>query len=110
MCTIIFHIEYNRYEVGKLINKYKNNSKVFKALCDENRLRILEMLQSGEKCACKILECLHIKQSTLSHHMKILVESEIVFARKEGKWTHYSISIKGAENAKKILNKITTII
>ena len=33
-------------------NKYEANSKVFKAFCDENRLMILEILQSGEKCAC----------------------------------------------------------
>ena len=37
-------------------NKYEANSKVFKAFCDENRLMILEILQSGEKCACHLLE------------------------------------------------------
>ncbi len=90
-------------------NKYKENAKIFKAFCDENRLMILEMLQSGEKCACKILDDLHIVQSTLSHHMKILVESGIVKARKEGKWTHYSISEQGAQYAKKLLAELTII-
>jgi ArsR family transcriptional regulator len=83
---------------------------VFKAFCDENRLMILEMLQSGEKCACVLLEKLNIAQSTLSHHMKILVESGIVSAHKEGKWTYYSISSKGIIIAKDLLIKLTEII
>lgn len=87
-------------------NKYIENAKIFKAFCDENRLMILEMLQSGEKCACKILDDLHIVQSTLSHHMRILVDSGIVNARKEGKWTHYSISEPGAQYAEKTAGRI----
>ena len=89
--------------------KHRDNAKIFKALCDENRLMILEMLQSGEKCACKILEKMQIAQSTLSHHMKILVDSGIVLARKEGKWTHYSFSIEGTQFAKELLNDITAL-
>lgn len=70
---------------------YKKEIKIFKALSDENRIKILEQLKDGEKCACKLLEELKISQSTLSHHMKILCESGIVFGRKDGKWMHYSI-------------------
>lgn len=88
-------------------NKYESTAKVFKAFCDENRLMILEMLQSGEKCACKLLEDLKISQSTLSHHMKILCDSGVVVSRREGKWTHYSISEKGATLAKELLISIT---
>ena len=40
---------------------------VFKAFCDENRVKILEMLKTGEKCACKLLEELNVTQPTLSH-------------------------------------------
>ena len=65
-------------------NNYQNNAKVFKAFCDENRLMILEMLQSGEKCACHLLDNLNISQSTLSHHMKVLIECGLVEARKCG--------------------------
>ncbi|HBL83975.1 MAG: transcriptional regulator [Clostridiales bacterium GWF2_38_85] len=85
------------------------NAKVFIAFCDENRLMILEMLQSGEKCACKILEEMNIAQSTLSHHMTILVDSGIVSARKDGKWTRYSLSEEGIKYAKDLLNQLTTI-
>nr|WP_302597453.1 metalloregulator ArsR/SmtB family transcription factor [uncultured Cellulosilyticum sp.] len=90
-------------------NKYKKHAMIFKAFCDENRLMILEMLQSGEKCACKLLDELNIGQSTLSHHMKILCESGIVVSRKEGKWTHYAISEEGTCHAKALLNDLTKV-
>ena len=51
---------------------------IFKAFCDENRVRILNLLRGGEKCACRLLEELSISQPTLSHHMKILCDSGIV--------------------------------
>ena len=91
------------------ISEYEKNARVFKAFCDENRLMILELLQTGEKCACKLLEDLNIGQSTLSHHMKILCDSEVVNARKEGKWTYYSISVDGSAYAKELLDKITDL-
>lgn len=69
-----------------------NQVKMFKALSDQNRINILEQLQTGEKCGCTLLETLDIVQSTLSHHMKLLVESEIVTSRKDGKWTYYALN------------------
>ncbi len=90
-------------------NEHIENAKVFKAFCDENRLKILELLQNGEKCACVLLEKLEIGQSTLSHHMKILVQSGIVNSRNEGKWTYYSISVQGAQYANELLIKLTTV-
>jgi len=85
--------------------KYENDAKIFKAFCDPNRLMILETLQSGEKCACKLLDELDIVQSTLSHHMKILCEAGFVNVRREGKWMHYSINKQGFENAKKFISE-----
>ena len=82
---------------------------IFKALCDENRIRILKMLRNGEKCACKLLEELNVTQPTLSHHMKILCDSGIVTGRKEGKWMHYSISEDGAKAAADLLKELTTV-
>lgn len=81
---------------------------VFKAFCDENRIRILKLLQTGEKCACVLLDDLQITQPTLSHHMKILCDSGVVVGRREGKWTHYSISPEGAARAMEYLKALTT--
>ena len=89
--------------------KEKQMAGVFKALCDENRIKILQLLKGGEKCACVLLDDLHITQPTLSHHMKILCDSEIVVGRKEGKWTYYSISSEGAAVAVKCLQELTTV-
>lgn len=89
-------------------NEMQKNAKVFKALCDPNRLEILELLRSGEKCACVLLERLELTQSGLSYHMKILCESGIVVSRQEGKWTHYRLSGEGREQAVELLKRLTT--
>ena len=82
---------------------------VFKAFCDENRIRILKLLASGEKCACRLLEELDISQPTLSHHMKTLCDSGVVVGRKEGKWMHYSISPEGSQTAADYLRALTSV-
>jgi len=92
------------------LDNHIDKTRVFKAFCDEHRLMILEMLRGGEKCACVLLDKLAITQPTLSHHMKILVDSGIVAARKESKWTHYSINAEGCEVAAVLLKKLTTIL
>lgn len=76
---------------------YEQHARIFKAFSDANRLRILEILKSGEHCACKLLEILDVSQSTLSHHMKLLTDAKIVNVRKEGKWSHYSLSDEGIQ-------------
>ena len=91
-----------------MYSNYEQDAKVFKAFCDENRLKVLERLRGGEKCACALIEDLGIGQSALSYHMKILVESGIVSARQEGKWTHYSISESGSAKARELLDILTT--
>ena len=90
------------------MNGYKNDTIIFKALCDEKRLSILELLKGGEKCACVLMEELNIAQSALSYHMKILCESGIVTSRQEGKWTHHTISKSGREYAIKRLTELTS--
>ena len=90
------------------MNGYKNDTIIFKALCDEKRLSILELLKGGEKCACVLMEELNIAQSALYYHMKILCESGIVTSRQEGKWTHYTISKSGREYAIKRLTELTS--
>lgn len=87
----------------------KRAASVFKALSDENRIRILMLLQSGERCACVLLDDLQITQPTLSHHMKILCDSGVVIGRKEGKWTHYAISPDGACAAIGCLQELTKV-
>lgn len=65
---------------------------VFKAISDETRLKILDILSCGEMCACDILEGLSISQSTLSYHMKTLTESELVNSERDGSWVKYTLN------------------
>lgn len=82
---------------------------IFKALSDENRIRILKILRSGEKCACKLLEELNIRQPTLSHHMKILCDAGIVTGRKEGKWMYYSICCDGVKHVRALMKELLLV-
>ena len=79
---------------------------IFKALSDENRVKILKLLRGGEKCACHLLSALNISQPTLSHHMKILCDAGIVTGRKEGKWMHYSICCEGVCRVRKLMKSL----
>lgn len=71
---------------------YSNYALLLKALSDETRVQIVDMLSKGELCACKILEEFNITQPTLSYHMKILSESGLVNSRKDGVWMRYSVN------------------
>lgn len=78
-------------------NAYEQMVDIFKALDDENRIQIITILKTGERCANDILEELDITQPTLSHHMKVLCESGLVEQKKEGKKIIYSISAEKTE-------------
>jgi len=78
----------------------------FKALADENRLQIINLLSCQEICACEILADLKISQPTLSHHMKILCDCSLVNSRKDGKWTYYHLN----KDAVKPMNALAKLI
>lgn len=82
---------------------------ICKALGDANRLEIIQMLSDGEKCGCRLLEKFEIKQPTLSHHMKILVECGLVNDRKEGKWHHYSLNCETLTEFKEFIDGLSCV-
>lgn len=89
-----------------------NNKQIadtFKALSDEKRIDILQLLQNGEQCACVLLEKLNLTQSGLSYHMKILTNSQIIQSRQVGKWIYYKISEKQCSNLMTLLIDITKL-
>ncbi len=67
-------------------------SRFFKALADEKRLRILKLLEVREMCVCEVMVALGLTQPTASHHLGILENVGLVKYRKEGKWIFYSIA------------------
>ena len=75
-----------------------------KAKSEETRLKIIDMLSCGEMCACVILEEFSISQSTLSYHMKILSESGLVNAVRDGAWMRYTLNKKKTDEVIAFVN------
>jgi len=71
-------------------------SRVFKALSDVNRIRILKMLEIRPLCVCEITEVLHLATSTVSKHLSILRDVHFIIDEKEGKWVYYRLNLSEA--------------
>jgi ArsR family transcriptional regulator len=67
------------------------SSKIFKALSDETRLKIVELLAKKEICACEFVSFVKKAQPTVSQHLQILANADIIKSRKEGKMIIYSL-------------------
>ena len=80
---------------------------ISKAMSDVNRIRIIEMLTTGTKCGCDLLEELQVTQPTLSHHMKVLSDCGLVTSVKDGKWHNYSINCERFSEYKEYIGTIT---
>jgi len=65
--------------------------KIFKALSDHSRLRIINMLNQKSMCVCEITEVLGLSQSTVSGHLRVLKEAELVDDEKDGLWVEYRL-------------------
>jgi ArsR family transcriptional regulator len=85
---------------------YPNQVKKLKALADETRLQIVEMLADGELCACKIQEKFDFTQPTMSYHMKILTDCGLVNCRRDGAWMRYTLNKSEFEAVCKHLRSI----
>ena len=70
----------------------KNESRFFKSLAEENRIRILKLLMLREMCVCEIMVALNLTQPTASHHLGILEKEGVIKRKKEGKWVYYAIA------------------
>jgi len=91
--------------MNKIYGKYVP---IFKAISDETRLKIIDMLSCGEMCACDILEEFKITQPTLSYHMKILSDSGLVNGVRDGSWIRYTLNVENVDAAMSFLKDITS--
>jgi len=87
---------------------YDYNSKIIKALSEASRLKIIDILSCCEMCACDILEHFEFTQPTLSHHMKVLMDTGIIKCRKDGLWSYYSLNNKNCNKLILFLMNLTT--
>ncbi len=79
---------------------------LFKALSDENRLKILSLLIKGETCGCTLIDQLPISQPTLSYHLNLLKKSGLTNSHKEGTWHKHHVNIDVIDD---LINYLTTL-
>jgi len=83
------------------------SSKIFKALSDATRLKIIELLEKKEICACEFVPLTKKAQPTVSQHLKILENTGIITSRKEGKMVIYSVTDKKIFDLIKLMKEIS---
>jgi len=72
----------------------RQSTNLYKALSDQNRLRILLMLQEKSLCVCEIVEILELANSTVSKHLSILRNVDLIMDEKDGRWVNYRLATK----------------
>ncbi|MCX6151139.1 MAG: metalloregulator ArsR/SmtB family transcription factor [Ignavibacteriales bacterium] len=77
----------------------QEKTKIFKALSDPNRLRILKMLQGKTLCVCEITAVLKLATSTVSNHLSVLKDSGFILEEKDGKWVNYKVNPRPGDSA-----------
>jgi len=83
-------------------------TRLFRALGDETRLRIVALLSHGELCVCHLEAALDLNQSTASRHLGILRAAGVVDCRREGTWVYYRITDQDHATVAKALDVLTT--
>lgn len=73
-------------------DKLYDLAELFKVFGDSTRIRILYVLFEAEVCVCDIAECLNMTQSAISHQLKLLKQSKLIKARRDGKQVFYSLA------------------
>ena len=84
--------------------------RVFRALSDETRMRMLELLCEGELCVCEIMQALEISQTRASRNLGILRDAGLLKDRREGQWVHYSVNREVAREYLKLLELVTSLL
>ena len=91
----------------------KQLARIFKALSDETRLRIIALLSNGELCVCDLMAALDLPQSTVSRHLAYLRHAGLVEDRRNGVWMFYrlpaSYALLGSEFAGLLMEKICAV-
>ena len=91
--SAIEHIKKLQEFTSKMDDKaLKQQSKIFKALSDTSRLKILKLLSKRKMCVCEVMVALDMTQPVASHHLGILENAGLVEYERSGKWIFYNIS------------------
>ena len=82
--------------------------KIFKALSDKTRLRIVKMLEVKPMCVCEIREIIGSSMSTISSHLKIITDAGIITFNKEDRYINYELSTNNV-TVQKVLNLLNEL-
>lgn len=82
-------------------------ARLFKALGDETRLRVVALLSHGELCVCHIEAALQLTQPTASRHLGVLRAAGVVDARRQGTWMYYRLAEQSDEDCRRQLQAVT---
>jgi ArsR family transcriptional regulator len=82
-------------------------ARLFHALSDEIRVRVIELLQGGERCVCELTDELGLAQSRLSWHLKTLKDAGFITDRREGRWVYYALDREVFEETQQALRELT---
>lgn len=83
---------------------------IFRAFSDRTRLRILNLLRSGEVCVCDLVTVFEAPQPKISRHLAYLRRAGLVVARKEGLWMHYRLAPAASEFHKNMLHCLASCL
>lgn len=78
----------------------------FRALADEKRLQIVELLRGGERCVCDLVDALQVAQPLLSFHLKTLKRAGLVVDRRTGRWVHYRLNAHAVAELRELLGTV----
>ncbi len=78
----------------------------FRALADEKRLHIVELLRGGELCVCDLVGALQVAQPLLSFHLKTLEQAGLVMDRRAGRWVHYRLNAHALGELRELLGTV----
>jgi ArsR family transcriptional regulator len=84
----------------------QRTARLFHALADETRLRILEQLADGEQCVCDLTDALEAGQSRLSFHLKTLKDAGLVSDRRQGRWIYYTLRSQAVDELRDVVGSL----
>ena len=87
---------------------FERTARVFHALSEPTRLRLVDLLRGGERCVCELTEAMETGQSRLSFHLKALKDAGIVQDRREGRWVYYGLNQERVEEVAAVLTDCCT--
>lgn len=96
--------------MNKTAYTLRDSARIMKALCDQNRLRIMMVLRSGPMTVGEIREVIGISMSTVSRHLAILRDAGFIIDEKRGKWVRYGLRDKPPKPLDEILGAISGMI